>query len=114
MKHGWLPAIAYGCFGVAISALALALLLLPQRVAQRPMARGVLQLQLQADGSLRLWNQPVTEAQMLALVKRAAARPGWQQLRLVPDPGTPWARVLRLIDLLDDGGLSLELQLPAA
>ena len=114
MKHGWLPATAYGCLGVALSGLGLALLLLPQRLAQRPMARGVLQLQLQADGSLRLWNQPVSEPQVLALVQKAAARPGWQRLRLVPDPGVPWGRVLRLIDALDDGGLSLELQLPAA
>ena len=113
MKHSWLPALAFSCWGLAVSALALGLLVLPQRLAQRPMARGVLSLQLQADGGLRLWNQPVTEGQVLLLARKAAARPGWQRLRLVPDPGTPRGRVLRLIDVLDDGGLPLELQLPA-
>jgi biopolymer transport protein ExbD len=97
-----------------VAGLALALLLLPQQLAQRPMQQGVLQLQVQADGSLRLWNQPISESQLRALVRRASARPGWQRLRLVPDPGAPWGQVLRLIDQLDDRGLPLELQLPSA
>ena len=114
MRTSWLPALAYGGCGVTVAGFALALLLLPQQLALRPMQQGVLHLQVQADGSLRLWNQPVRESQLRALVRRASARPGWQRLRLVPDPGAPWGQVLRLIDLLDDRGLPLELQLPSA
>ncbi len=114
MRSACWPALAYGGCGVAITGLALALLLLPQQLVLRPMQQGVLQLHVQADGSLRLWNQPVSERQLEALLRRASARPGWQRLRLVPDPGAPWGQVLRLIDQLDDRGLPLELQLPAA
>jgi biopolymer transport protein ExbD len=114
MRTSWLPALAYGGCGVTVAGFALALLLLPQQLALRPMQQGVLHLQVQADGSLRLWNQPVSESHLRALVRGASARPGWQRLRLVPDPGAPWGQVLRLIDLLDDRGLPLELQLPSA
>jgi len=114
MRTSWWSSFAYGGCGVTVAGLALALLLLPQQLARRPMQQGVLQLQVQADGSLRLWNQPISESQLQALVRRASARPGWQRLRLVPDPGAPWGQVLRLIDQLDDRGLSLELQLPSA
>jgi hypothetical protein len=114
MRTSWLPALAYGGCGATAAGLALALLLLPQQLALRTMQQGVLHLQVHADGSLRLWNQPVSERQLPALLRKASVRPGWQRLRLVPDPGAPWGQVLRLIDQLDDRGLPLELQLPPA
>jgi biopolymer transport protein ExbD len=114
MRFALWPALAYGGCGVTVAGLALALLLLPQQLALRSMQQGVIQLNVLADGSLRLWNQPVSEGQLQALLRRASTRPGWQRLRLVPDPGAPWGQVLRLIDQLDDRGLPLELQLPAA
>ncbi len=112
MRAWWPPALAYGLLGTALAGFALALLLLPQRLAQRPMARGVLALQVGPGGALRLWNQPVTRPQLQALLRQARQRRPDLQLRLLPDPATPWGEVLGLLHQLDDGGLTLELQLP--
>jgi hypothetical protein len=91
----------------------LAVLLLPQRWQQRPMAQGVVSVHLAADGRLRLWNQPVASAELVRLLATPELRRRLVRLRIVPDPDTPWGDVRRLLTQLDSLPLSLELQLPA-
>ena len=112
MKGWWLPSLGYGLLGTALAGFGLALLLLPQRLAQRPMAQGLLTLHVGPGGVLRLWNQPVSRPELVALLRQARQRRPDLHLRLLPDPATPWGEVLGLLHQLDDGGLSLELQLP--
>lgn len=96
--------------GLAVSGLLL--VLLPQRLAQRPAARGVIVLQLDPLGRLRLWNQPIDAASLMPLLQRAARDPRRPRLRLQPEPGVPWGRVQALAVQLETLPLPLELQLP--
>ena len=111
--RGRLAALALGvsALATALCGLGLGLLLLPQRLLQRPLQQGVVSLHLEPSGSLRLYNQPLPAADLadvLATVRNRGAR-----LRLIPDPDTPWATVQRQALLLERAALPLELQLPA-
>lgn len=109
----WLPALGHGLLATALCGVGLAVLLLPQRWQQRPMAQGVVSVHLAADGRLRLWNQPVASAELVRLLATPELRRRLVRLRIVPDPDTPWGDVRRLLNQLDSLPLSLELQLPA-
>lgn len=98
---------------VAMAGTAMLLLLLPQRLAQRSRADGVVRLQLVAGGELRLWGQPLPQQQLPSLLRRLAAEPGWQRLRVAPAADVPWGQVRNLLDHLDaPGGVPIELELP--
>lgn len=109
----WLPALGHGLLATALCGVGLAVLLLPQRWQQRPMAQGVVSVHLAADGRLRLWNQPVASAELVRRLATPELRRRLVRLRIVPDPDTPWGDVRRLLTQLDSLPLSLELQLPA-
>jgi len=109
-----LAAVAWGGVAVALCGLAMGLLLLPQRLRQRPMAEGVIAVHLEPGGQLRLWHQPVSPEALSAVLAAAARRQPPPRLRLVPGPRVPWGEVRRALVHFDRGALPLELQLPAA
>ena len=106
--------MGHGLLATALCGVGLAVLLLPQRLQQQPMAQGVVSVHLAADGRLRLWNQPVASAELVRLLATPSVRRRLVRLRIVPDPDTPWGEVRRLLSQLDSLPLPLELQLPAA
>ncbi|MCP9901676.1 hypothetical protein KBZ12_14775 [Cyanobium sp. Cruz CV13-4-11] len=111
----WLPsldALALGAMATGLALLTLALILVPQRLAQRPASQGIVSLHLAADGQVRLWNQPVPSGQLVGVLQRLNAGPGRPTLRLVPDRDVPWGLVQRLMGQLGRSELPLELQLP--
>lgn len=106
-------ALALGLMGAALAALTIAVVVIPQRIAQRPLSEGVLTVRVDRRGVLRVWNQPIRPADLPALLGRAAARnTAGLRLRLVPDPAVPWGTVQQLAGELENSGLPLELQLP--
>lgn len=115
-RNRWGPlldGLALGLMAWGLCLLMAALITVPQLLAQRSGAHGVLALYLQADGRLRLWNRPVHEKelrQLLASGGEQLAR-GWR-LRLIPDPALPWGVVQERVASLEKSGLVLELQLP--
>ncbi len=107
-----LDAAALGAMATALALLTLALILVPQRLAQRPASQGIVSLHLGADGRLRLWNQSVPSAQLAVVLKGLKDGPGQPTLRLIPDPDVPWGAVQQLMERLGRSDLPLELQLP--
>jgi len=112
LREQGLEAMALAGTGVALAAATLLLVLLPQRLAQRPAARGVIVLHLDPLGRLRLWNQPVDRAALQAVLQKAGRDPGRPRLRLQPQPGVPWGQVQAVAAELETLPLPLELQLP--
>ena len=108
-----LEVLAPSALGVALSALLLALVTVPQRRAQRPAAVGVVAVHLLRDGGIRVWNRRLGEADLAALLRAAQARRGARpRLRLSADPSVPWGVVRERVERLELVGLPLELQLP--
>jgi hypothetical protein len=107
-----LDGLAAGLCSLALALVAAALIVVPQRLAQRPAQAGVISLHLAADGSLRLWNRPLPASRLDELLAAAARRPVPPRLRLLPAPAVPWGEVCRLLGRLEASGLELELQLP--
>ena len=111
----WLDSVAMGLVSIALCATCLALVVIPQRLAQRTALEGVIALHLDAQGQLRVWNQPIRPQDLGPLLMRAQA-PGTRAtapvLRLIPDAGVPWGVVQQLVSRLENNGLDLELQLP--
>lgn len=114
--HAALPlAAALQAFlAVALCGFGLALLLLPQRLLQRPLTQGVVSLHVAADGQLRLWHQPVQRPELAAFLQATAQRRPGSRLRVIPDPQVNWGRLRPLLRELQQGPLPLELQLPPA
>jgi hypothetical protein len=109
----WLDGLSVGAVSVALGLLLVALVVVPQRRAQRPGAEGVLALHLEADGRLRLWNRRLEENDLSALLRTASQRPGPPpRLRLIPDPAVPWGAVRERMEALAAFDLPLEVQLP--
>ena len=108
-----LDGLALSLMSCGLCLLMAALITVPQRLAQRSGARGVLALHLEADGRLRLWNRPVQEKELRTLL---AARDELQarawRLRLIPARALPWGVVQERVASLEKSGLALELQLP--
>ena len=75
-----------------------------------------LALAVDAQGGLRVWNQPIQPQDLPSLMEQARRRHGGREgavrLRLIPDPDVPWGTVQGLIGRLEGSGLPLELQLP--
>lgn len=112
---GWGRAIdawALGAMGAGLALLTLALLLVPQRLAQRPASQGIVSLRMARDGQLRLWNQSIPAGQLITVLKSVEASADRPTVRLVPDPDVPWDSVQQLVGRLSRTGLPLELQLP--
>jgi biopolymer transport protein ExbD len=107
-----LDALALGAMATGLALLSLALVLVPQRLAQRPASQGIVSLHLDVDGRLRLWNQPVPPGQLAAVLQRLQDGPGQPTLRLIPDRDVPWGSVQQLMERLGRSDLPLELQLP--
>ena len=97
---------------VALAAGSLLLLLVPQRLAQRPLRQGIVVVRVDPAGRLRLWNQPITAAELRPLLQRAARQPRRPRLRLQPDPRVSWGQAQALVAELEQLPLPLELQLP--
>jgi hypothetical protein len=104
--------LAWSLVGVGLCAFAAGLLLLPQRLLQRPLAEGVIAVHLEPGGRLRLWHQPVTAEALATVLAAAARRQPPPPLRLVPDPQLSWAEVRSALVRFHHGALPLELQLP--
>jgi biopolymer transport protein ExbD len=110
-----LDSVAMGLLSITLCASCLALVVIPQRLAQRAAAEGVIALHLDAQGQLRVWNQPIRPQDLAPLLTRAkvpAPLPSSPVLRLIPDAGVPWGVVQQLVTRLENSGLELELQLP--
>lgn len=104
-----------GLLASAICGFTLALLLLPQRLAQQPLLhQGVISLHVAADGSLRLWQQPLARAELLPLLNAAAQRRPGSRLRVSADVELPWGELRRRLQELRRGPLPVELHLPIA
>jgi hypothetical protein len=111
----WLDSVAMGLVCIALCATCLALVVIPQRLAQRAALEGVIALHLDAQGQLRIWNQPIRPQDLGPLLARAKASgplPTTPVLRLIPAAGVPWGVVQQLVARLESNGLDLELQLP--
>ncbi len=111
----WLDSVALGLVCVALCATCLSLVVIPQRLAQRVAQEGVIALHLDAQGQLRVWNQPIRPQDLAPLLLRAKSAeqlPTAPVLRLIPDAGVPWGVVQQLISRLENNGMELELQLP--
>lgn len=104
--------LAWSAVAVSLCGLAAGVLLLPQRLLQRPLAQGVIAVHLEPGGRLRLWHQPITPEALSTFLAAAARKQPPPHLRLVPDPQVPWAEVRRSVLLFHRGALPLELQLP--
>jgi hypothetical protein len=108
-----LDGLAMGLMALGLCLLMAALVTVPQRLAQRSGAQGVLSLHLEADGRLRIWNRPVQEKELRQLLSaRGALQARGLRLRLIPDPALPWGLVQARVASLEESGLALELQLP--
>ncbi|WP_094510737.1 hypothetical protein [Synechococcus sp. MW101C3] len=99
--------------GAALSLFSMALLLLPQQLAQAPAHRGLVVLHLAADGRLRLWNRTVNPGQLPALLQEARRINAQARVRLIPSPTTSWGLVQRFLPLLDASALPFDVQLPS-
>lgn len=122
----WLDGLGLSLVAGSLSVVAAAVVVLPQRLAQRPGSAGVLAVHLDAAGTLRLWNRPITARELLEVlaqrgaeasrsagVPRSGAAPqGRAVVRLIPDPEVPWGIVQQAASGLEGTGLPLELQLP--
>lgn len=107
-----IAATGLAAMATALALLSLLVILVPQRLAQRPAREGVIVLHLDRQGHLRLWNQPISAAALRPVLERAARDPRRPRLRLQPDPGVPWGQVQDLANAFDHLSLPLELQLP--
>lgn len=107
-----LAAVLQALLAAALCGFSLALLLLPQRLLQRPLSQGVVSLHVAADGQLRLWHQPVGRPELAAFLKATAQRRPASRLRVIPDPQVSWGRLRPVLRELERGPLPLELQLP--
>jgi len=109
-----LDALGLTVVSTGLAVLTTALVVVPQRIAQRPAQRGVLALNLDPTGQLRLWNRQVRAQEVAELLADAKDQP--QQslpvLRLIPDPAVPWGVVRQAAAALETSGVPLELQLP--
>jgi biopolymer transport protein ExbD len=109
-----LDALGLALVSTGLAVLTTALVVVPQRIAQRPAQRGVLALNLDSTGQLRLWNRRVRAqevAELLADSKEQTPQ-GQAVLRLIPDPAVPWGVVRQAAAALATSGMPLELQLP--
>jgi hypothetical protein len=104
--------LAWSVVAVSLCGFAAGLLLLPQRLLQRPLAEGVIAVHLEPGGGLRLWHQSITPADLATVLAAATRRQPPPRLRLVPDPQVPWIEVRRAMATFHRGALPLELQLP--
>jgi biopolymer transport protein ExbD len=100
--------------GTGLAVLTTALVVVPQRIAQRPAQRGVLALYLDPAGQLRLWNRLVRAQEVVELVgtSKDHQQQGQAVLRLVPDAAVPWGVVRQAAAALETSGVPMELQLP--
>jgi biopolymer transport protein ExbD len=113
--QGWgapIDALALGAMATGLLLLTLGLVVMPQRLAQRPASQGLIRLHLAPDGQLRLWNQPIQADQVIPLLCRLGSTSGHPTVRVVPDAGVPWGSVQQLMGRLGRTDLPLELQLP--
>ncbi len=106
--------LAWSAVAVSLCGLAMGMLLLPQRLLQRPMAEGVITVQLEPGGQLRVWHQPISLQGLRSLLVVAARRQPTPRLRLIPDPQLPWSEVRRILLQINHELFPLELQLPPA
>ena len=111
-REHWLEAVALSGLAVGLALATLLLVLVPQRLAQRPARQGVIVLHVDPQERLRIWNQPIAAATLMPLLQRAARDPRRPRLRLQPAAGVPWGRVQALASELERLPLPLELQLP--
>jgi hypothetical protein len=104
--------LAYGALSTALALFAVGLLLIPQRLAQRPAHAGVVALHLAPDGGLRLWNRPISGPQLPQVLRDAGRLDRRTRIRLIPDPSTPWGVVQSVLPLLEISALPFEVELP--
>jgi biopolymer transport protein ExbD len=109
-----LDALGLALVATVLAAVTTALVVVPQRIAQRPAQRGVLALNLDPSGQLRLWNRKVRAQEVAELLADSRELPprGQAVLRLIPDPAVPWGVVRQAAAALETSGVPLELQLP--
>lgn len=106
---------ALGCSVVSlcIALVATALLLLPQWQQQQAASDGVIVIHLEADGGLRLWNQPIEPLMLPALIARLNRLDPGTRIRLSLAPQVSWGLVQDLIPFFNSSSLDVDLQLPA-
>jgi biopolymer transport protein ExbD len=109
-----LDAMGLALVSAGLAVLTTALVVVPQRIAQRPAQRGVLAINLDPTGQLRLWNRQVRAQDVAELLADSKDQSPKDQavLRLIPDPAVPWGVVREAAAALETSGVPLELQLP--
>jgi biopolymer transport protein ExbD len=112
--HPLLDGLGLALVGAGLTVLTTALVVVPQRIAQRPAQRGVLALYVDPAGQLRLWNRLVRAQEVAELLAASKDHPqqGQAVLRLIPDAAVPWGVVRQAAAALETSGAPLELQLP--
>ena len=105
--------VSFLVMAVVAAAGALAVLLVPQWQRQRPALAGIVNVHLQPDGTLRLWNTPVAAAQLPSLLPKGRQRFPAARVRLVPAPQVSWGEVQSVLLQLDPIDSDVELELPA-
>ena len=105
--------LVIGAMSALLAGVALALLFVPQRVAQREGSELILALRLEPGGRIWLWNQPIAAEGLPALLQEASSRNQELRLRLMPAPQVSWADVQDLVSQLKPAGLPIELHLPS-
>jgi hypothetical protein len=101
-----------GLLATGLCGVALALLLLSQRLQQRPLQQGIVTLHVGAGNHVRLWNQPVRRQDIPLFLEAAARRRPDSRLRVIPAAQVTWGDLRELLQELQRGPLPVELQLP--
>jgi hypothetical protein len=104
--------LGHGVLAAGMAGFSLALLLLAQRMVQRPLHQAVVSLHVDAGLALRLWHQPIQRRELAPFLRATASRHPGSRLRVIPDPQVNWGKLRRLLQDLQQGPLPVDLQLP--
>ena len=107
-----LSSLSHGALAAGLAGFGLALLLLPQRIVQRPLRQAVVTLHVGAGQQLRLWHQPIQRRELVPFLRATASRHPGSRLRVIPDPQLNWGQLRLLLQELQMGPLPVDLQLP--
>jgi|1048.fasta_scaffold33646_4 hypothetical protein len=107
-----LSGLVHGLLATGLAGFGLALLLMPQRIVQRPLRQAIVTLHVGAEQQLRLWHQPIQRRELNTFLRATASRHPGSRLRVIPDPQVNWGQLRLLLQELQVGPLPVELQLP--
>ena len=107
-----LLALGHGLLATGLAGVSLGMLLLAQRLVQRPLEQAVVSLHVGSGAQLRLWHRPIERRELAPFLRATARRHPGSRLRVIPDPQVQWGELRGLLRDLQGGPLPLDLQLP--